>query len=130
MGWRDMALGAAGILLLSLGLDTYEAVPPETPVLYAFVLGNGGYRMGEYYATFECVRNGTSLDGYLENRAEAVSPINPFSLLQMRDTKVITLGRARRLVHDAPARRDADPLCVQASGFLNGPRSWVMSLFP
>lgn len=130
--WKSAATGGvvamAVVPALALGLDTYKPLPSETPVIYGF-LHPKGERAGWYYTTFACVREGNSLDGYVDDRGEAVLPINPFAFVDPSQMEVTTLSRARRLVHDAPAYRSADPRCVEANGFMHSKRSLLMALF-
>jgi hypothetical protein len=127
--WRAVAVVSAFCLYLSFGIKVFRALPPETPVVYACLNANGGYAAGCYYATIDCIHDGHSLEGYFADRSEAVLPVNPFSLLDGVPAQIITLARARRLVHDAPKKRDADPLCVQANGFQSQQRALLLTLF-
>jgi hypothetical protein len=113
-------------LVAGFGIQVYTPLPPETPVLYGFLMPKVA-RAGFYYATLDCVREGNSLDGYVWNRRDISTPVNRFELQER--IEVTSLGRARRLVHGAPKWRNADPLCMQADGFISRKQSLISSFF-
>ena len=116
--------GIVLFLVIGFGVQVYAVPEPETPVLYGYVKQPGRGFVWRY-ATLECVKEGRSLEGYVWDRAAIMDPVNPFDL--QPDISLGSLGMARDLARRMPRLRDADPVCMEAEGFMGRRKSLIGS---
>ena len=107
--WRLVPAIAGGLLMVGLGVQTYEPLAPDTLVVRALTISSNSSAFW-HFATLDCISHGNALDGYVENVFDLVD--DPPVLRLTPDAEAMTLSRARRIVHDRPSTHAFDPRCV------------------